>query len=295
MIQALRKIPKLLDNEFTLDTLSEQCQEVLEGRSDDVLENLLVLNGSSAGARPKALIDVNDAKSHIKHGVYDLQKGYSSWIVKFSNTQDGLDAGAIEYVYALMAKEAGINMPEMHLFPANKGAGYFAVQRFDKDAETRLHMHSACGLLHSDFLFPDLDYEDLITLTWVLTRDIREVERMFRVAVFNVLSHNRDDHAKNFSFLMDQTGNWRLSPAYDITFSSGPGGEQSTMVFGEGLNPTVEHLVKLGEAAGIIKSRIFGIINQTRSSLDTWPATASQFGVQARNIKLIQQKLKSIA
>ncbi len=277
--------------EISLDALSVQTQKVLEGRSDNVLEELIELNGSSAGARPKALIGVNDSRSQIICGKSDLPKGYNSWLVKFSNTQDGLDTGAIEYVYALMAKEAGIIMPDVHLFPAKKGAGYFAVKRFDKDTDTRFHMHSACGLLHSDFRVPTLDYENLITLTWILTRDIREVERMFRLAVFNILSYNRDDHAKNFSFLMDKGGNWRLSPAYDLTFSAGPCGEQSTMVLGEGLNPTVEQLIKLGEAANINNPRILEILDQTRSSLSKWAETARKIGVSNSNIKLIKQKL----
>ena len=80
-------------------------------------------------------------------------------------------------------------------------------------------MHTVGGLLHSDFRVPSLDYEDLLNLTGALTKDIREVEKMYRLAVFNVLAHNRDDHAKNFSFLMDEKGEWKFAPAYDLTFS----------------------------------------------------------------------------
>ena len=153
-----------------------QAQEVLDGTSDDVLAELIALNGSSAGARPKALIGVNDKRDHIIHGVHDLPAGYTPWMVKFPNSQDGLDAGAIEYVYALMAKEAGVSMPDVHLFPAKRGTGYFAIKRFDRDGDKRYHMHTACGLLHSDFRTPSLDYEDLVALTGMLTRDVREVE-----------------------------------------------------------------------------------------------------------------------
>ena len=136
-----------------------------------------------------------------------------------------------------MATRSGIAIPETHLFPAKKSAGYFATKRFDRDCPKSLHMHTVCGLLHSDFRSPSLDYQDLIELTTLLTRDVRETEKMFRLAVFNVLAHNRDDHSKNFSFLMNEVGEWQLSPAYDLTFSSGPGGEQSTMVIGEGKTP----------------------------------------------------------
>ncbi len=279
-------------NDISLDSLAAQAQAVLDGASDDVLAELIALNGSCAGARPKALIGVSDARDHIIHGVNDLPKDYTPWMVKFPNSQDGLDAGAIEYVYALMAKEAGITIPNFHLFPAQKGAGYFAIQRFDRDGNKRYHMHTACGLLHSDFRTPSLDYEDLLALTGMLTRDAREAGKIYQLAVFNVLAHNRDDHAKNFSFLMNPNGKWTLSPAYDLTFSSGPRGEQSTMVMGEGRNPRVEHLLKLAKEANIEKDRATEIIEATRSSLAQWPALAKQYGVRDVNIKLIGEKIQ---
>jgi len=280
---------------ISLDMLATQAQDVLDGASDDVLAELIALNGSSAGARPKALIGVNETRDHIIHGVHDLPDDFTPWMVKFPNTQDGLDAGAIEYVYALMAKEAGINMPDIHLFAAEKGAGYFAIKRFDRDGNNRIHMHTACGLLHSDFRTPSLDYEDLIALTGMLTRDIREVEKMYRLAVFNVLAHNRDDHSKNFSYLMDATGQWVLSPAYDLTFSSGPRGEQSTMVMGEGRNPTTDHLLKLAAEANIKQTQAQDIIDATKASLAKWSELATQYGVSKSNIKLIQDHLVQIS
>ena len=280
--------------EINLDILASHAQEVLDGQSDDVLEKLIALNGSSAGARPKVLVGIDDKRDQIIHGVHELSEGYTPWIVKFPNTQDGIDAGAIEYVYAQMAKEAGIAIPDVHLYPAKHGAGYFAIKRFDRDFEKRYHMHTVCGLLHSDFRTPSLDYEDLITLTGMLTRDMREIEKMYQLAVFNVLSHNRDDHSKNFSFLMDSQGSWKLSPAYDLTFSSGPRGEQSTTVMGEGRNPNVSHLLKLANEAKIKKDRANEILETTKASLSKWPTLAQQFGVSDVNIKLIQNKISQI-
>ena len=281
--------------DINLDNLATQAQEVLDGTSDDVLAELIALNGSSAGARPKALIGVDDKREHIIHGVHDLPSGYAPWMVKFPNSQDGLDAGAIEYVYALMAKDAGIAMPDVHFFEAKRGAGYFAIKRFDRDGDKRYHMHTACGLLHSDFRTPSLDYEDLIALTGMLTRDVREVEKLYKQAVFNVLAHNRDDHSKNFSYLMDSQGGWKLSPAYDLTFSSGPRGEQSTLVMGEGKNPDTKHLLKLADEAKIKKDRALEIIETTKSSLSNWPELAKQYGVSDTNIKLIQSKISQVA
>ena len=280
---------------ISLDNLATQAQEVLDGTSDDVLAELIALNGSSAGARPKALIGVTEKRDHIIHGVHDLPSGYTPWMVKFPNSQDGLDAGAIEYVYALMAKEAGVAMPDVHLFPAQRGSGYFAIKRFDRDGDKRYHMHTACGLLHSDFRTPSLDYEDLVALTGMLTRDMREVEKLYQLAVFNVLAHNRDDHSKNFSYLMDNQGGWKLSPAYDLTFSSGPRGEQSTMVMGEGRNPNTSHLLKLADEAKIKKDRALEIIDALKSSLSKWSELAKQYGVSDTNIKLIQSKISQVA
>ncbi len=274
-----------------LDTLAEQTQEVLHGTSEEVLQVLLAVNGSSAGTRPKALVGFDQTSEHLIYGAHDLPAEYAPWLVKFANSQDGPDAGAVEYVYALMAKEAGLQIPDIHLFPAQNCAGYFSIKRFDRDGEKRYHMHTSCGLLHSDFRTPSLDYEDLLALTGVLTRDVREVEKMYRLAVFNVLAHNRDDHAKNFSFLMDSDGQWKLSPAYDLTFSSGPGGEQSTMVMGEGRDPGLDHLTKLGLEANLKQASIEAIIEQTRSVLGGWKKLARQYGVSVSEIELIAGKI----
>lgn len=272
------------DTSLDLDSIAFQVQEVLKGTSSEVLQELLALNGSSAGARPKALIGVSENHELII-------QGFEPWLVKFPNSLDGLDAGSIEYVYALIAKQAGIQMSEVLLFPAREGAGYFATKRFDCDTDTRFHMHTACGLLHADFRAPSLDYQNLLTLTSMLTRDTREVEKMYRLAVFNVLAHNRDDHSKNFSFLMDAAGRWKLSPVYDLTFSSGPGGEQNTMVMGEGRNPGVEHLIKLGLEAKLSKSRITEIIDQTQASLASWSFLARQHGVSEEMIQQIAKRI----
>lgn len=275
-----------------IDDLALKTEQVLRGSAEDVLEELVALNGSSAGARPKAMISINPTGSQIIYGETDkILKGYVPWLVKFPNTQDGPDAGAIEYVYSLMAKKAGVFMSETRLFPAKNGPGYFTTRRFDrKESEggmTRLHVHTVGGLLHLDFRTLSLDYEDLLALTEIMTRDMREVEKMYRHAVFNVMSHNRDDHAKNFSFVMDSKGEWKLSPAYDITFSSGPNGQQSTMVLGEGKDPSSENLRALGKRAKLDNKTIVQIIESTQDALGEWKTLARQHNVSRTNIKLI--------
>jgi len=276
---------------INLDVLAAHTQEMLQGGANEVLQELIDLNGASAGARPKALVGIDANRSQLIHGKQALPQGYSHWMVKFANSTDGPDAGAIEYVYGLMARAAGLDMAPIHLFPAKYGAGYFATQRFDRSATQRWHMHTASGLLHANFRMPSLDYEDLLTLTEELTKDSREVKKMYRLAVFNVLAHNRDDHGKNFSFLMDRAGQWKLSPAYDITFSSGPAGQQSTMVLGQGKAPGIEHLQKLGAAANLSMAFIKEVIAQTQEALQQWPTLAKNHGVSNVNIKLIGDRL----
>jgi serine/threonine-protein kinase HipA len=285
--------PDPVDDPIDLDWVADQALEVLAGQADEVIGELLALNGSSAGARPKAMIGYAPKTDAMMHGQGPLPEDFEPWLVKFPNAQDGKDAGAIEYVYALMARAAGIEMTQTHLFPARTGAGFFATRRFDRMGQKRLHAHTASGLLHADHRIPSLDYEDLIALTLRITRDVREAVKMFRLAVFNVLGHNRDDHAKNFTWLMDEAGRWSLSPAYDLTFSSGLGGEQTTMVKGEGRAPGETHLLALATEAGLAPHTAQAIIDQTREALNQWTPLAKQYGVSASSIRLIAERLRS--
>ena len=282
----------IVDDKFSLDDLASDAEQVIKGASEEVIAELLARNGSSQGARPKAMIGVNNAKDTIISDALTLPDNFEHWIVKFPNSMDGNDAGAIEYVYSIMAKQAGVEMAETYLFPSKQYAGFFATKRFDRNRAKRLHTHTACGILHSDFRTPSLDYSDLLNLTRALTRDIREVEKMYRIAVFNVLAHNRDDHSKNFSFIMNEKGEWKLAPAYDLTFSSGPNGEQSTSVMGEGRRPTTEHLVKLAIDASISEKLANQIISQTKTSLENWKNLAKEYGVSKANIALFSERIE---
>jgi len=102
-----------------------------------------------------------------------------------------------------MARKANIEILETKLLKGKKNS-YFAIKRFDRIKDNRLHIHSVAGLTHSDFRVPCLDYDDLLTLCFHLTKDINEVKKLFRLAVLNLFTHNRDDHAKNFSFMLDK-------------------------------------------------------------------------------------------
>jgi serine/threonine-protein kinase HipA len=270
-----------------LDRLAAETGEVLEGEAGDVFAELLGLSGSSAGARPKVMVGVSKDKKRIIHGQQSLQKSFAHWMVKFASSNDAKDIGAIEYAYSLMARAAGLEMMPTYLFPAKKGVGYFGVQRFDRQGDKRIHMHTVSGLLHADHRLPSLDYEHIMRATLELTRNIKEVEKILRMAAFNVFAHNRDDHAKNFSFLMDAKGNWSVAPAYDLTFSGGPGGEHSTTIMGEGKNPGKEQLLKLAEKFSITKKTANLIIDEVCSAIRKWPTFADEAGVSKISKQLI--------
>lgn len=287
--------PRAGEIDIDLDRLADQARDVLEGEADDVLAELIALNGSSAGARPKAMIGLNPETGALRHGVGSLPPGFAHWLVKFPNGQDGQDAGPVEFAYAQMAAAAGVAMTETRLIATRRGGAYFATRRFDRDGDRRRHAHTASGLLHADHRVPALDYESLLALTFHLTRDVREVEKMFRLAVFNVVAHNRDDHAKNFTFLMDSAGEWRLSPAYDLTFSSGPGGEQTTTILGEGRAPTGLHLQKLGASANLPAAWVQDVIAQARGAVSAWPELAAACGVGKTNTRRIAERLARFA
>ena len=150
-------------------------------------------------------------------------------------------------------------------------------------------MHSLSGLLHADHRVASLDYDAFLKATYVVTKDISQLEKAFRLACFNVLAHNRDDHAKNVSFLMDDAGRWVLAPAYDLTFSFGPGGEQTMTVMGEGKQPGVHQLRALGEKHALRKSP--AIIEQVQSAVARWQENADQAGVTVKSAKLIAGKI----
>ena len=239
-----------------LDELAEECDKILNTEYSDKLDELYYLGGTGGGARPKIMTTV-DGKD---------------WIIKFPAHVDRKDAGKMEYDYSCCARQCGITMSETRLFPSDKCKGYFGIRRFDREADgKRVHMLTAAALLELDFEQPSLDYHSLMKLTKILTRDNKEdVENMFRRMCFNVFAHNRDDHSKNFTYLYDEINDqWRLSPAYDLTYSNTYYGEHTTTIDGNGRNPGRKELLAVGSAAGMRK-------NNCERIIDTIQACVSQ-------------------
>ena len=241
------------DEEKDLDFLSKQCQKILKTEYSEKLDFLYKLGGCSGGARPKILTE------------YDNK----DWIIKFPAHVDSHDSGLIEYRYSKCAEKCGIVMPETKLFSSEQCSGYFGIVRFDRKNGKKIHMATAAALLEADFNSPCLDYHSLMKLTRILTGENREdIENMFRRACFNVFAHNMDDHAKNFSFLYDEESDlWRLSPAYDLTYSSTWFGEHTTSVDGNGKDPGDKELLNVGIKAGMSRVQCLNIISEIKEKV----------------------------
>ena len=161
-------------------------------------------------------------------------------------------------------------MPETKLFNGK----FFGVKRFDRKPSTKtfsgekIHMLSVCGLLNASHRIPCLDYIDILKATYLLTRDYREVEKLFRLMCFNIIGENRDDHSKNFSFLYDNS-EWKLSPAYDLVPSDGIMGEHATMIAGNGKNPDLNDALKVASEIGIKKTRATQIYSEAQKAFES--------------------------
>jgi len=273
--------------EFELDNIAKATHQIISGTSIEILDELYILGGSSGGARPKILVGYNPKTQHIIGAEKDLPIGYEHWIIKFPSSSDWPDIANIEYAYYKMALDAGIEMSACKLFKGKSGQVYFGTKRFDRIGNNRLHMHSAAGMMHDNFRLSNLDYGNIMDCAFLLERDVRAYEKVLRIAAFNVFAHNRDDHSKNISFLMDENGNWKVAPAYDLTFSSSGHGMHSTMVSGESGNPTKQHLMELANYFKIKNAS--AIIDQVQAVIYNWKDYAKQCKVSTDSKNRIQK------
>lgn len=246
---------------YDLDALAEECRKILQSEYSDDLDALYRLGGTSGGARPKIMTQIEG----------------EDWIIKFPTHMDGADSGRMEYEYSLCARECGIPMSDTRLFHSDTCQGYFGTRRFDRPGNgERVHMVTAAAMLELDFEQPSLDYHSLMKLTRILTREhSQDVETMFRWMCFNVFAHNRDDHSKNFSYIYEEKEDrWRLSPAYDLTYSTTYYGEHTTTVDGNGADPGKKELLAVGTTAGLGRKKCNDIMeymeNCIRQMLKEW-------------------------
>ena len=267
----------LTEIHFELDDMAKASNHILEGTATDVLDELYKLGGSSGGARPKILVGYDANTQQLIGAQKQLPINYEHWLIKFPSSFDRPDIANIEYAYYKMAIDAGIEMSESILFKGKSGKTYFGTKRFDRSGKNRFHLHSAAGIMHDNFRLSTLDYGDLMDCAFILERDVRAYEKILRLAAFNVFAHNRDDHSKNFSFLMNADGRWKVAPAYDLTFSNAGHGMHSTLVAGESANPTKKQLMDLANYFRIKNAR--KIIDEVRAVVSNWKTYAKQSGV----------------
>lgn len=263
-----------------LSELAREANLVMREANGADLERLIAVGGSPQGARPKVLLQLAP-NGDVHFGAKMIQPDFTAWLVKFPAQQDGPHSASLEHAYFLMAKAAGLDVPQTQVIGKTKRSpGYFAIERFDRRGATRVHSHTLGGLLQLPHGYPALDYGDLLKVTRDLTRNEAAVAQMFRRACFNVFAHNRDDHSRNFAFLMDEHGTWTPSPAYDLTFAQGPGGEHTMLIAGEGRSPGVEHLAALAARVGVKHSA--KIIDEVRAAIRRFKRFADQAGVPAK-------------
>jgi serine/threonine-protein kinase HipA len=273
-----------------LHEMARASQQVLEGTAGEVLPQLLRAGGSPGGARPKVLVGVRgDA---ILSGEDDLPSGYTPWIVKLHARKESSDAGPSELAYSLMARDAGLSMPPTRLFETHQGERFFGVERFDRQGNRRYHVHTFGNLIHANFRIPSCDYQQFLDVTRILTRNHQEVLEAYRRMVFNVLTHNRDDHVKNFAFRLTDEGNWELAPAYDLVFSRGPGGEHTMTVAGEGRAPARSHMLQLAGQADISNRDAQSILDDVAAAASRWRTHARQAGMGTKTAKAIGKAIE---
>ena len=274
-----------------LDWLAKQATAVQEQVDEGDIDRLQEIQGGSAGVRPKIIVGLNSTTGKLMADAGSvLPEGFDAWMVKFKSNMDPAEVGTEEYTYSLMARAAGVEMPDTRLISTGH-AKYFAVRRFDRTPEGSVHVQSASALLEADHRTPAIDYDTLLKLTRLLTRDERNVRQMFVRMVFNILALNRDDHSRNHAFLMTADGTWHPTPAYDLTLSEGPGGEHNLLIDGEGKHPAEKNVMAVAERASIPKADARQILEQVRSAIDKWPEHAGQADLSTRRTTEIDRLL----
>lgn len=271
---------KLHLKDLAKDVMALQTAEISGSQKADAqLRHLMQLGGSPQGARPKVLVDFNARTGDISSGI-PLAGSATPWLMKFPAESEHREVCAIEELYARVARHGGMDIPRSRFFDLGVRHSAFGVERFDRAVQTtklkekiisRAPIMSLSAYLEADHRVPALDYETVLLATQRITGDQREVLKAFERCIFNVLMHNRDDHSRNFAFRLDQQGLWKLSPAFDLTYSFGPGGEHSTSVAGHGKNITRAHLLRVANAADInVKTAELCISNWVKvvSSMD---------------------------
>jgi serine/threonine-protein kinase HipA len=292
-------IPKTTNaaTKIELDSLLHIAQQILAGRQNfntnlsadeaKAMSDILKIGTSAGGARAKAVIAFNPTTKEIRSGQANVPKGFGHWLLKFDGVTDeqlgtSLGYGRVEMAYYLMATQAQIEMTECRLLEEN-GRAHFMTKRFDREPNNnKLHVQSFCAMAHYDFNEVTLySYEQLFEVMRSLLLPYTAAEQLYRRMVFNVMAKNCDDHTKNFSFIMDKTGEWKLAPAFDVCHAYRPGStwvsQHSLSVNGKRQNITKDDLMQVAKNMNIKKAD--AIIKEVNAVVSQWNDFAKQTNV----------------
>jgi serine/threonine-protein kinase HipA len=291
--------PAIMDGDaksgkIEIDELVKVANDILTGRkefSTDIssdeekaLMSILKVGTSAGGARAKAVIAFNEKTGQVRSGQVSAPEGFTQWIIKFDGVNDiqfgsSHGYGRVEMAYHLMAKAAGIEMTGCRLLEEN-GRAHFMTKRFDREpGDEKIHVQSFCAMRHFDFNdVGSYSYEQLFETMRMLGLPYPEAEQLFRRMVFNVLARNCDDHTKNFAFLMDKSGGWTLSPAFDVCHSYRPGSpwvsQQSLSINGKRKDINYDDFLAVAKNMNIKKAA--NIISQINGMVKKWPEFAEE-------------------
>ena len=286
---------------------------ILAGKNDlGAIDDILRVGTSAGGARAKAILAWNQQTGEFRHGQIDAGKGFEHWLMKFDGIDtnrdkeepDPLGFGLIEYAYYLMATDAGIEMMPCRLHHEG-GRSHFMTRRFDRPVDEsgvthKLHMQSLCALQHFDFNDPrGYSYEQAILTIRELGLGAPALEQQFLRAVFNVIARNQDDHVKNIAFLMNQSGDWKLSPAFDVNYSYNPGGEwtgqHQMSLNGKRDRFDLQDLIAFAETASIKPAKARSLIANVRDAVMNWPHYANNAAIDEETVDRIGKTHRLVA
>lgn len=274
----------------------------LSAKYEKSLTDILKIGTSAGGARAKAIIAFNDKTNVVKSGQASVPEGFSHWLIKFDGVSDkqfGASSGygRVEMAYYLMAKACGIEMMECRLLEEH-GRAHFMTRRFDRTFDNeKLHVQTFCAIRHFDFnLIGAYSYEQLFETMRMLRLSYPEAEQMYRRMVFNVIARNCDDHTKNFAFLMDRNGKWRLAPAYDVCHAYRPGSDwvsqHALSVNGKRTLITKDDLLTIAYQMNIKRAKL--IIEQINEQVQHWSSFAKEVDVNKELVQAIQLTLNPL-
>ena len=289
---------------FASDVLNQRKTVTLNAREALTYSQLVQVGSSAGGARAKALIAWNEKTNEIKSVQLVLDKDYDFWLMKFDNVSKNGDHGIedvpeytlIEYAYYKMALDAGIRMNECRIY-SNAGENHFMTKRFDRVNGKKIHMQSLGAMAHISYKEPRLcSYEMAAGYMREMKLPMIDIEQLFRRMVFNCVAVNRDDHVKNISFLMDRSGKWRLSPAYDITYSydftnKWLSAHQMT-INGKKSDISLTDLLAAGEKMGLKRKKCMDIISKISLVVSDFESYAEKANIREKTYSEIKKTLE---